>query len=93
MPQNNFSSFARALPALLLALTLPLLAACESLNAFGVGGEPELLCHRRTGQARIDDKLLGPQAAHISVVRRFRDADELCAAPAAKALSSLKAAQ
>lgn len=74
----------------LLILAVVLLAGCDTINSYGLGGEPVLMCKARDGTAHIDDKLIGQEKVHASVVRRFSDADRLCeavkpAAPAATA--------
>lgn len=53
-----------------------LLAGCSTLNRYGIGGDPLLMC--RKGEAFIDDKLAGSDAARLSALRRFADADPLC---------------
>jgi hypothetical protein len=57
-------------------LTLLLLPACSTLNRYGIGGDPLLTC--RKGEASIDDKLVGTDAARLTVLRRFKDGDALC---------------
>jgi hypothetical protein len=59
---------------LVIALFLP---GCSTLNEYGIGGPPSLLCDSK-GQAVIDDRLIGPDAARVSMVRRFKDGDTLC---------------
>lgn len=59
-----------------LLLLLALLTGCSTLNEFGIGGEPLLFCRR--GKAVIDDKLIGPDQARLSLVRRFADGDQIC---------------
>ena len=61
---------------LLILLALLPLAACSTLNRYGIGGEPLLYC--RKGQAVLDDRLAGPDGVRLSVVRRFADGDALC---------------
>jgi len=68
------------------------LAGCDTLNSYGVGGEPVLMCKFRDSTAHIDDKLAGPAQAHASVVRRFHDGDVLCAKPAAPPMPPASAA-
>lgn len=63
---------------MILAAAL-LLASCDTLNSYGVGGEPLLYC--RAGQAVIDDRIVGPDQARLAVVRRFKDGDGLCGKP------------
>ena len=62
-----------AVRALILALAL---SGCSTLESVGVGGEPRIYC--RQGEAVLDDRLLGPDHARLSVVRRIMDADPLC---------------
>lgn len=52
------------------------LAGCSTLEGAGIGGEPKLYC--RKGEAVIDDRIVGPDRARFSVVRRFKDGDPLC---------------
>jgi uncharacterized protein YceK len=59
-----------------IVLAVVLLSGCSTLNRYGVGGEPLLYC--RKGEAVIDDRLIGPDTARVSVVRRFADGDALC---------------
>jgi hypothetical protein len=61
----------------LILLALLLLSACSTLHSYGIGGAPLLMC--RAGEAFIDDKLAGTGDARLSAVRRFKDADALCA--------------
>jgi hypothetical protein len=72
------------------ALLVQLLPGCSTLNGYGIGGEPVLMCKHRDSTAHIDDKVAGPSDVHASVVRRFRDADSLCAKPATPAASSIQ---
>ena len=74
----------------ILILAALALAGCGTLNGYGIGGEPVLMCKHRDSTAHIDDKLAGPSDVHASVVRRFRDADSLCAKPAPPAASSIQ---
>ncbi len=53
-----------------------LLAGCSTLESVGIGGEPRIYC--RQGEAVLDDRLLGPDQARLSVVRRISDADPIC---------------
>ena len=53
-----------------------LLAGCSTLESAGIGGEPRIYC--RQGVAMLDDRLIGPDQARLSVVRRIKDADALC---------------
>jgi len=62
---------------LLFIFVLALLAGCSTLESAGIGGEPLIYC--RAGEAVIDDRLVGPDAARLSLVRRIKDADPLCA--------------
>jgi hypothetical protein len=64
-----------AVVALLLIVAFMLLG-CSTLHRYGVGGVPLLMC--RGGEAFIDDKLAGADAARLSAVRRFKDADGIC---------------
>jgi uncharacterized protein YceK len=59
-----------------IVLAIVLLSGCSTLNRYGIGGEPLLYCRR--GEAVIDDRLIGPDTARVSVVRRFTDGDALC---------------
>lgn len=60
----------------LLAISAAALAGCETLANYGIGGPPALMC--RKGKAEIDDRLVGPDNARLSIIRRFADADPLC---------------
>ena len=53
-----------------------LLAGCSTLNGYGIGSPPRLVC--MYGEASIDDRLLGSDAVHLSLVRRMEDADAIC---------------
>jgi hypothetical protein len=64
----------RRIALILVGLTL---AGCSTLNSYGIGGEPMIYC--RKGQAVIDDRIVGPDGARLSLVRRFADGDALCA--------------
>jgi hypothetical protein len=66
----------------LLAAAALLLPGCSTLERYGIGGAPTVYC--RGGLAVLDDRLLGPDQARLSLVRRVADADRLCAAPAVK---------
>jgi uncharacterized protein YceK len=66
---------ARRLIALAL---LAALSGCSTLNQYGIGGEPALLCKARDGTAVLDDKVAGGAQWHVSVQRRFRDGDLMC---------------
>lgn len=57
---------------LLLALT-----ACSTLNEYGIGGDPKLMCSPKK-QAYIDDKLVGSDEVSLTVKRRFKDVDKTC---------------
>ena len=59
-----------------LILVACLLAGCDTMARYGVGGPPTLYC--RKGEAVIDDRIAGPDGARLSVVRRFKDGDALC---------------
>lgn len=61
---------------LFVALAAVALSGCSTLAEYGIGGPPALMC--RQGKALIDDRLVGPDEARLSIVRRFTDADELC---------------
>lgn len=61
---------------LILILAAALLAGCSTLNDYGIGGAPMLYC--RGGEAVIDDRIVGPDEARLSFVRRFQDGDALC---------------
>ena len=56
-----------------------LFVGCSTLNEYGIGGDPVLMCQYRDGAAYIDDKLAGSADVHGSMVRRFKDVDVLCA--------------
>lgn len=61
-----------------LVLALAILASgCAQLQEYGIGGEPALMCDRKS-QAHIDDRIVGPDQARLSFVRRFKDGDALC---------------
>ena len=60
--------------AILLAA---LLAGCSTINDYGIGGEPRVYC--RKGEAVLDDRIVGPDHSRLSMVRRIKDADPLCA--------------
>ena len=60
----------------LLALVLLALSSCATLHPYGIGGEPLLYC--RAGEAVIDDRIAGPDAARLSIVRRVPDGDSQC---------------
>lgn len=69
----------RILQALALGLLIGLLTlcmGCSTVNSYGIGGPPALLCGDK--RAYIDDKLAGTDAVRLSLVRRFKDGDELC---------------
>jgi hypothetical protein len=57
------------------------LAGCSTINEYGIGGEPRLLCAYRDGAPFIDDKLAGSDRVRGSVLRAFPDGASLCAAP------------
>jgi hypothetical protein len=76
----------------LAAVALAALAGCSTLDDYGIGGEPRLMCSYREGHAVIDDKLAGSVRARASVVRRFEDGDSLCAKPAAPVSPAASAA-
>jgi hypothetical protein len=86
---------------IILALAA-LLAGCDTLNSYGIGGEPRLICTYRDAKASIDDRVAGSDKVHGSIVRRFEDGDSLCAplkparvapAAAASAASAASAAK
>ena len=62
---------------LAIAALALMLAGCAQLQEYGIGGEPALMCDRKS-QAHIDDRLVGPDQARLSLVRRFKDGDNLC---------------
>lgn len=69
----------RVLQALALGLLIGILTlcmGCSTVNEYGIGGPPALLCGK--GAAYIDDKLAGSDAVRLSLVRRFEDGDKLC---------------
>lgn len=59
------------------------LSGCSTINNAGIGGAPVLACSK-SGKAQIDDKLIGSEGVHLSVVRRFQDGDPLCVVTPAK---------
>lgn len=61
----------------LIGAFLLLLSGCSTLAEYGIGGPPRLLCDQQK-QAVLDDRLIGPDQARVSVVRRFEDGDKLC---------------
>jgi hypothetical protein len=63
--------------ALALVSAVLLLGGCSTLNRYGIGGDPKLICAK--GAAFIDDKLAGSDRVRLSVVRRFEDVDKACA--------------
>lgn len=63
--------------AVLALLALGLLSGCSTLASYGIGGPPRLMCST-DGQALLDDRVVGPDAARLSLVRRFADGDKLC---------------
>lgn len=65
---------------LLIALAV---TGCSTLNDYGIGGAPRLVC--TTSAAAIDDRLLGSDDMHLSLVRRFADGDALCTPTEVKA--------
>jgi hypothetical protein len=72
----------RALQALALGLVIGILTlcmGCSTINQYGVGGPPALMCGK--GLAYVDDKLAGSDEVRLSLVRRFTDGDPLCAPP------------
>jgi hypothetical protein len=69
----------RILPAVALGLMVGLLTlcvGCSTVNSYGIGGPPALLCGDK--RAYIDDKLAGSDELRLSLVRRFKDGDPLC---------------
>lgn len=67
----------RLLIVLVLGVLVLFLSACSTLAEYGVGGPPRLLC-AKDGTAVLDDRIAGPDAARVSLVRRFMDGDGLC---------------
>lgn len=69
----------RIAQALLLGLIIGILTlcvGCSTVNEYGIGGPPVLLCGKSA--AYIDDKLAGSDEVRLSLVRRFKDGDPLC---------------
>jgi hypothetical protein len=69
----------RIAQALLLGIVIGILTlcvGCSTVNSYGIGGPPALLCGDK--RAYIDDKLAGSDEVRLSLVRRFKDGDELC---------------
>ena len=65
--------------ALLLGIVIGILTlcvGCSTVNSYGIGGPPALLCGSK--RAYIDDKLAGSDEVRLSLVRRFKDGDPLC---------------
>jgi hypothetical protein len=62
---------------LLLLLAVLLLSGCSTLNRYGIGGAPLRMCDS-AGRLWIDDRIVGPDGARLSVMRRFADGDALC---------------
>ena len=62
---------------IVLALALAALSGCSTLNNHGIGGRPELVCSK-SGQAHIDDRLVGSDSVHLTLIRRFEGADSAC---------------
>jgi len=60
----------------LAVLVLFLLSGCSTLNKYGIGGPPKLMC--ANGQADIDDRIAGSDEVRLSLVRRFTDGDKVC---------------
>ena len=67
----------RLLAALALGILVLFLSACSTLHEYGIGGPPRLLC-AKDGTAVLDDRIAGPDAVRVSLVRRFVDGDGLC---------------
>ena len=61
---------------LFAALVLWLVTGCSTLNRYGIGGPPRLMCS--ADGALLDDRIAGPDAVRLSLVRRFVDGDRLC---------------
>lgn len=59
-----------------LLLCVALLVGCSTLNEYGIGGVPLIYC--RQGAAVLDDRIVGPDSARLSFVRRLKDGDALC---------------
>ena len=53
------------------------ISGCDTLNSYGIGGAPQLLC-RPGQQAVIDDKLLSTESFSLSVIRKFEQGNSLC---------------
>ena len=68
---------ARSMKRVFLIFYAVALSGCSTLNNLGIGGPPGLLCNRK-GEAVIDDRLFGPDAARLAINRRFADGDPLC---------------
>lgn len=66
----------RAAWAGVVGLVLLAMSGCSTLNSYGIGGPPKLMCS--AGLAEIDDRIAGSDAVRLSVVRRFADGDKLC---------------
>ena len=60
-----------------VGLGLLALSGCSTLAEYGIGGPPRLMCGT-DGLAALDDRIVGPDAARLSLVRRFADGDKLC---------------
>ena len=67
----------RMLIVLAIAVAAFVLSGCSTLASYGIGGPPRLMCGT-DGKAVIDDRLVGPDAARLSLVRVFTDGDKLC---------------
>jgi uncharacterized protein YceK len=66
-----------------LVLALAALSGCSTLNNHGIGGQPSLVCSK-SGKAHIDDRLIGSDDVHLTIIRRFEDADSVCVVTPAK---------
>lgn len=58
------------------ACSVAALSGCSTLNSYGIGGPPKLAC--AGSAAAIDDRIVGSDDMHVSMVRRFADGDALC---------------
>lgn len=82
-----------ALAAIACGLLALLLAGCSTLHNYGIGGPPVLQCQQRTAAAFVDDRILGSDATHLTLLRRMPDADPLCLPrPASTAATAASAA-
>lgn len=65
-----------AIALVVLGLLMLFLSGCSTLNRYGIGGPPRLVCASHV--ASIDDRIAGSDDMHLSLVRRFTDGDTLC---------------